>query len=216
MNRFPAIVGLAILVWQMSPSASAQESGQLAQNLVEEIESAIFGEIERQQIVGASVGIVIDGKIAFVRGFGLADREKEKPATSKTIYNWASNSKPVMAIAAMQLVEAGKLDLDADIRTYVSEFPEKDGVVTTRFLMCHQSGIPHYTNGRIVPLNSSTPDDPLAELDPVVALGRFGGSPLLYKPGEGFSYSSYAYVLLSAVVSERENNPLPIKSTNAF
>jgi CubicO group peptidase (beta-lactamase class C family) len=208
MRRLNKIIVLFFFISTLTIAVPAQESDRLTSTQIEQIESAVQHEMEQQQIVGASVGIVMNGKVVYVKGFGFADQEKQRPATENTIYNWASNSKPIMAIAAMQLVESKQLDLDADIRVYVPEFPEKDGVVTARLLLCHQSGIPHYTNGRIVPLNNEASSDPLAELDPIIAINRFGGSPLLYKPGEGYSYSSYAYVLLSAVVQRAGKMPI--------
>jgi serine beta-lactamase-like protein LACTB, mitochondrial len=115
------------------------------------------------------------------------------------VFNWASNSKPLAAVSAMQLVEQKKLDLDADVRTLVPEFPDPGAVITCRHLLCHQSGIVHYSNGRVVRTernyNSERPF-----LDPVIALDTFNKSPLLFAPGEKTSYSSHAYILLSAAI----------------
>lgn len=206
MSRF------AILLWLLWAVpvriVGAQQGLQFPEDWSARIDAAVQKELDSQQIAGASIGIVLDGRLALTRGYGLADIESNRPATEHTVYNWASNSKPVMAVAAMQLVDAGKLDLDADIRTWLPDFPEKAGVITTRHLLCHQSGLPHYSNGTIVPLPSDATTDPLAERDPLVAIRRFAGSPLLFQPGEKLSYSSYAYVLLSAVVQEAGGQPV--------
>ena len=70
------------------------------------------------------------------------------PASDATMYRWASISKPLTAVVAMQLPREKTLDLDRDVRKYVPEFPEKPWPVTARTdLLCHQSGIVHYTNG---------------------------------------------------------------------
>src|SRR5437763_17217905 len=106
----------------------------------------------------------------------------------------------------MQLVDKHLLDLDADVRKYVPEFPDKGEVITVRHLLCHQSGIPHYGHGRIVPTQRSyTTNQPF--LDPVHSLDRFNQSPLIFKPGEKTSYSSYAYILLSAAVQRAGKEP---------
>lgn len=188
--------------------AYAQRSApSLSKQQQEAIDDAVRSEMESQQLVGVAVGVLRNGRVVFVRGYGMADREKKIPVTERTVFNWASNSKPFIAVAAMQLVERGDLDLDADIRQYLPELPDKGSKVTVRHLLCHQSGFPHYSNGLIVPL-SKPPDDPLQELDPVVALNRFGASPLIFCPGERFEYSSYAFVILTAIVQRAGKAPI--------
>lgn len=173
--------------------------GSLTARISAAVDAAVLREMEKQQLVGVSIGIIQDREIVYLAGYGLADREAKIPTTIDTVMNWASNSKPMAAVAAMQLVERCRLDLDVDVRRYVPEFPEKDGVITIRQLLCHQSGIPHYENGRIVPTQRAYGcERPF--LDPVLALDSFNLSPLIYKPGTKSEYSSYAYVLLSAVV----------------
>ena len=124
-------------------------------------------------------------------------RSRVDPATTQ--FRWASISKPVTAIAALQLVEKGLLDLDADVRTYVPEFPEKDFKITARQLLCHQAGIVHYDNGKVVPTEKKYKEaHPFADV--VTALDTFKESPLLSVPGEKYSYTTHGFILLSAVV----------------
>jgi CubicO group peptidase (beta-lactamase class C family) len=170
------------------------------------VDAAVAAEMEKQQVVGAAVGIIRDGAIVYLKGYGLADRETKSPVTAESVFNWASNSKPLAAVLAMQLVEAKKLDLDADVRTYVPEFPDKGATITTRHLLCHQSGIPHYANGKVVPtVRKYSEKHPFA--DPIHSLDRFNKSPLIFKPGEKVDYSSYAYILLSAVIQRAGKQP---------
>lgn len=170
------------------------------------IDKAVESEMRTQQLVGVSIGVIQQNEIVYLAGYGHADRENAAAMTIDTVVNWASNSKPMAALAAMQLVERGLLNLDADVRCYVPEFPEKDGVITTRQLLCHQSGIPHYENGRIVPtVRSYLCSQP--HLDPVLALDTFNQSALIFKPGSKTEYSSYAYILLSAVVQRASRRP---------
>src|SRR5437667_2911212 len=64
------------------------------------VDAAVLGECKRQQIVGLAVGIIRDGRIVYLKGYGLADREAGTPVTTQTVFNWASNSKPLTAVAA--------------------------------------------------------------------------------------------------------------------
>ncbi len=157
-------------------------------------------EIEKQQLVGTAVIVIDDGKVVWSKGYGYADQEKKitvDPATTQ--FRWASISKPVTAIVALQLAEKGLLDLDADVRTYVPEFPEKDAKITARQLLCHQAGIVHYDNGKVVRTEKKyTEAHPFADV--ITALDTFKESPLLSVPGEKYAYTTHGYILLSAVV----------------
>lgn len=190
---------LLLALWPCAVHAALPIAKPLSPAQAAAVDQAVEAEIAKQQLVGVAVGILRDGQIAYVKGYGLADREQKTPVTTETEFNWASNSKPLAAVAAMQLVDEKKLDLDADVRTLVPEFPDPGAVITCRHLSCHQSGIVHYDNGRVVPTVKRYDSD-LPFLDPVVALDKFNKSPLLFQPGAKTSYSSHAYILLSAVI----------------
>lgn len=193
-----------LLLVASSAFAAVPIDKPLGATQVAAVDAAVQAEIDRQQLVGVAVDILRDGQIVFVKGYGLADRENKSPVTTETVFNWASNSKPLAAVAAMQLVERKQLDLDADVRKLVPEFPDPGAIVTCRHLLCHQSGIVHYTNGRVVPtVRAYQTEQPF--LDPVVALDTFNRSPLLFPPGTKTSYSSHAYILLSAAIQRAGN-----------
>lgn len=164
------------------------------------VEAMIQAEMKREEIVGMAVVVIEGGKIAWSKGYGFADRETKVPVDPAiTQFRWASISKPVTAIAALQLSEKGLLDLDADVRTFVPEFPDKGAKITPRELLCHQGGIVHYTNGPVVRTKRAY-SDPHPFADVVVALDTFKDSPLVNTPGTTYSYSTHGFILLSAVV----------------
>jgi CubicO group peptidase (beta-lactamase class C family) len=202
-TRLAPLVGLLLVRAAIAESPIAEA---LAPARASAVEAAVEAELARQEIVGLSLGIVQKGRIVFLKGYGLADREQSTPVTTDTVFNWASNSKPVAGVLAMQLVEQHKLDLDADVRTYVPEFPEKTVVITCRELLCHQSGLPHYKNGDVIG-TERTYDTDLPFLDPIVSLDKFNQSPLIFQPRERCEYSSHAYVLLSAAIQKAGGQP---------
>lgn len=211
--RLPIFRLMAIAVLCLVPAAALAQQGvqrttsTLPPETIEAIDATIASEMQEQQLIGVALGVIHNGQVAYLKGYGLADQERQTPVTPQTVFNWASNSKVVLAVAAMQLVQQGKLDLDADIRTYLPEFPDKGHTITARHLLCHTSGVPHYANGQVAPLSQQMA--PLEiELDPVASLNRFAAAPLLFSPGERLEYSSYAYVILSAVVQRAGKQPL--------
>lgn len=177
-------------------------SGLFAQDvrLTDKLDQVARAEIEKQKLIGTAVGVVTDGQIVMLKGYGDADREAKAPVDPlKSSFRWASCSKPVTAIAALQLAEAKKLDLDADVRKYVPEFPDKGASITARQLLCHQGGIVHYTNGKVLKSKAEYASERPFD-DVVTALDTFKESPLVNDPGEKYAYSTHGYILLSAVV----------------
>ena len=145
------------------------------------------------QVPGISAAVSIDGTIVWSEGFGFADLENRVPARATTLYRIGSVSKPVTAIAVVQLAVDGALDLDAPIQTYVPSFPEKQGPISTRQVAGHLAGIRHYQGNESVGAGQRHYDDV------VDALAIFQDDPLLSAPGERYSYSSYGWNLISAV-----------------
>lgn len=183
--------------------------GQSTFAKTEAVDQAVQAEMHEQQIVGVAIGIIREGKIVYTQGYGSADIEAQKPVTENSIFNWASNSKPLIAAAALQLVQTQQLDLDVPISNYIPELPADLQPLTTRQLLCHQSGIPHYSNGKIVP--AETIPTEAEQLDPREAIKRFIKSPLIFTPNTKTEYSSHAYVLLSAVVQAAGKEPLELQ-----
>ena len=174
-------------------------SGTSGASLFQRIDEAAESEMERQQIIGFAVGIIQENKIAYLKGYGWEDREKRVPVTRKTMFRWASISKSLTALAAMQLWEKGHLELDADVRSYVPEFPDKGHKVTLRQLLSHQGGIVHYTNGPVI-VTQRQYKQPNPFENVLLALDSFKESPLVNVPGEKYSYTTHGYILLSAAL----------------
>jgi serine beta-lactamase-like protein LACTB, mitochondrial len=185
-------VSLAALV-VCSAALAAGRPAHLSPAKVRDIELAVEAEMSRQRIPAISVAVGEDLQLAWSRGFGVADLEDNAAATPETLYRIASISKPITAVAVMQLVERGKLDLDAPIQRYVPSFPEKPWPLTARQLLSHLGGIRHYASPAEVYSTRHYAD--LTE-----ALHIFSSEPLLAQPGAEFHYSTYGYVLLGAAV----------------
>ncbi len=158
-----------------------------------EIERMISEEMSRQGIPAVSVAVGAGGSLQWSAGFGLADVENFVPAKAATVYRLGSISKPITAVAVMQLAEAGKIVLDAQIQSYVSSFPQKPWPVTVRQLLGHLGGIRHYRNP--AEINSTRHFE-----DTFSPLRVFQDDPLAAEPGTKFIYSTFGYVLLGAAV----------------
>lgn len=133
------------------------------------------------------------GEIIYAEGLGYADVEQEVPVDPyKTKFRIASISKTLTADALAQLVEAEKLDLDLEIQAYLPDFPKKRWPLTTRMVAGHIGGVRHYRGNE----NLSIEHFPTVK----DGLEIFKEDTLLFEPGTKYSYSSYGFNLISAVI----------------
>lgn len=170
----------------------------LAQDYSAAIEKARFLILEHQkqtQIPGVQVALMIDDSLIWSEAMGFRDLDAELPVESDTKFRVASISKSITSLALAKLMEEDQIDIDKDIKHYLPEFPEKEYPITTRQLASSTSGIRHYTEK----------DPRYNEVhypDILSALEKFENDPLLFKPGTAYQYSSYGWVLLSAVMEK--------------
>lgn len=110
------------------------------------LEEVIADELEQGILPGVSIALIDDQQVVLSAGYGWADKRKQTPATADTIYRVGSISKVFTALAAMQLVEQGIIDLDVPLKEILPDFRivrPFEGVadITLRQLMCHRSGM---------------------------------------------------------------------------
>jgi len=140
-----------------------------------------------------SIAISKRGELVWSEGFGFADLERRVEACPNHQFRVGSVSKPLTAAGMARLNELGRLDLDRNVRTYVPEFPDKRYVITARELASHRAGIRHYHDD-LEAISTVGYPNVIASLD------KFKDDSLLFPPDTKSSYSSYGYVLLSAVM----------------
>ncbi|HEY9428297.1 MAG TPA: serine hydrolase domain-containing protein [Gemmatimonadaceae bacterium] len=155
--------------------------------------------VAKDNLPGASVAVGIDGQIVWAEGFGWADLEQRVPVTSLTRFRIGSVSKPLTSVAVGLLYERGKVDLDAPVQKYVPSFPKKRWPISTRQLMGHVAGLRHYRGDEF--LSSEHYDNVLEGLE------IFAHDSLLFRPGTAYSYSTYGWNLVSAVVESAAGEP---------
>ena len=138
-----------------------------------------------------------DGKTVFAQAYGLADREKKTPNTLKTRFRLGSMNKMFTAVATLQLVQSGKLDLKAPFGNYLTDYPNKDvaSKVTVEQLLSHTGGTgdifgPEFDKKRLE----------LKTLQDYVKL--YGNRALEFEPGSRWQYSNYGFLLLGVLVEK--------------
>ncbi|HEX8116418.1 MAG TPA: serine hydrolase domain-containing protein [Pyrinomonadaceae bacterium] len=194
--RARAACALCLLALFSSSYAAAQQAARqeaLPPEKVRQIEALVAAEMSKQKIPGLTVAVVSDRRVRWSRGFGLQDIENNVAARPATVYRLGSISKPITAVAVMQLFERGRLDLDAPVQKYCPAFPEKQWPVTTRQLLGHLAGVRHYKSDE--EFNSTRLYASVTE-----GLSIFKDDPLLFEPGTKYSYTTHGYSVLGCVV----------------
>jgi len=158
-------------------------------------------EMERADIAGTVVTVVKDGKVLLARGYGYADRAHKTPVSpDTTLFRIGSVSKVFTWTAVMQLVDAGKLDLDADIQRYL-DFPIPPAFgkpITLRNLMTHTSGFEETIQDMW-----AAPDEPIRLRDYLVR----HVPKRIFAPGTTPAYSNYGATLAAYIVERVAHEP---------
>jgi CubicO group peptidase (beta-lactamase class C family) len=151
--------------------------------------------LKRADIAGAVVVVVKDGQVVLAKGYGYADVAKKTPVDpATTLFRPGSISKLFTWTAVMQLVEAGKLDLDRDINAYLDfRVPPRDGKpITLRQLMTHTPGFEEHDKALIVA-------DP-AKVMPLSVWEKTQLPRRIFPPGEVPAYSNYGAATAGYIV----------------
>jgi len=156
----------------------------------------LFKEWDTIDSPGAAVGIFKDGKIAYARGYGLANLDHSIPISPQTVFRVGSVSKQFTAMCIALLIEQGKISLDYDMRKYLPEMHEFDPPVTIRQMIHHTSGIRDYLVLQGLAGRSDGYFYTSREVVDLISRQK----NLNFKPGSKYSYSNSGYFLLAEIV----------------
>ena len=152
--------------------------------------------VDKNIYTGVAAGISIQENRVWLKAAGHSDKANNKAMEVQTITRTASIAKSMTAIAVIQLVEQGLIDLDAPIQTYIPDYPtKKAGTITTRQLLYQTAGIPNYASVKEVQNTKAFPS--LAN-----AVDVFKNRDLIHQPGTAFSYATYNYVVLGLIIEK--------------
>ncbi len=192
---------------RITPPTAPEVRGDLTRADVDDwLDGLVPTALQREALAGAVVTVVADGKIITERGYGAADLgEGDRPPVlvdpARTLFRVGSVSKLVTATAVMQQVQAGKLDLDADIQGYL-DFELKrtfDEPVTLRHLLSHSAGYEDRIRGVIMAEGTPEPD-----LRTEVSVDQ---PEQLYRPGTVPAYSNWSNSLAAYIVQRVTGMP---------
>ena len=198
MRSFPALT-LILLLSAPALLSAGEVPVQLSPERLKGVKKALVAEVEAGAIPGGLVLVACGGEVVVCETAGFMDREGKRPVRRDTIFRAYSMTKPITAVAALQLYERGLLDLDDPVANYLPELAKvtvagaKPGAqaraMTVRDLMRHTSGLSYGWGGSAADqgyrkVNILDPEAPLEALTK-----KLGGLPLDHAPGSAWKYS---------------------------
>lgn len=221
MKRIIQIILPALLLSQCAPkepeSALEKEIRQIETGLMKRIQIkgqtpktfSIEEQMKLYNVPGVSIAVVRDGKIKWAKGYGIANSETGSKVDENTLFQAGSISKPIAALSALKLWEEGKVDLDTDVNTYLTNWKVEENSfteqadVTLRLLLTHSAGMtvhgfPGYTQ-----------EDDFPTIETV--LNGEGNTGKIYTdtlPGAMWRYSGGGYTIMEKVVEDVSGLPL--------
>jgi CubicO group peptidase (beta-lactamase class C family) len=156
------------------------------------VDGYIKAEMQKQRIPGLSLAVIKDGQVVLAKGYGHANVEHQVPVKPETIFQSGSVGKQFTATAVMMLVEEGKIGLNDRINKYFTDAPESWKDIAVRHLLTHTAGTTDYPKD--FDFRRDYTEDEL--------LKRAASIPLIFHPGEKWSYSNLGYMMLGILVSK--------------
>lgn len=205
-----AISGLSLLVRltatklhtepRQIPSVTNSPPSPKLADVIEQSRNFVRTSLSDGNLPGVSVAAGLDGKIVWAEGFGFANLENHVPVTPEHRFRIGTASIALTSAGLGVLLDEGRLKLDDEIQMYVPEFGKRQWPVTIRQVMGHLGGV-----------MGEDPDNGVLTSSPCErttdALNLFIKEPI-FQPGKEFRFSTFGWILLTAVVERVANQPL--------
>jgi D-alanyl-D-alanine carboxypeptidase len=203
LHRVIAVLVLVIAaaVTATQTSATAQAQAQLSPELVARIDKLATESLAASGVPSASVAVVRDGQIVYLKAYGAARLDPKTSAAPEMRYSIGSISKQFTATSILLLQEQGKLSLDDKVAKFIPDLTRANEV-TIRQLLSHTSGYQDYwPQDYVMPMM----------LKPVTAQQIMDGwarKPLDFDPGSKWQYSNTNYVIAGVIIEKASGKPL--------
>lgn len=194
------LIAILILMTSVNGVAFANEDESTNGNLdISAIDEFMTNEIERLNIPGASLAVVKGDQVEYLQGYGISNADGEK-MTAQTPIVIGSVSKSFTALAIMQLVEQGEINLEEPVQSYIPWFQladkEASKKITIQHLLNHTSGLSTYDGQVSISQGDQTLKEHIQSLE---------NTELTYPIGEQYQYSNINYIILGLVIEEATN-----------
>jgi CubicO group peptidase (beta-lactamase class C family) len=191
------------VLWLSLPGPTVAQSVQSPPSWVPAV-NAVFADVASATSPGCALGVFQNGRIAYERGYGMADLERDVAIQPSSVFYVGSLSKQFTAFAIALASSEGKLALDDDVRKWIPELPDYGSRLTVRHLVHHMSGLRDYNT--VLDIAGLRNDEAFDNATVLRIVSR--QRALNFAPGDEYLYSNSGYVLLSLIVERATGMPL--------
>ena len=190
---------------------AAIENGLLKSIQVESVDPDTYNILDRMKhhnVPGASIAVVRNGEIQWAKGYGFANTTLQTKVDQNTLFQAGSISKPVAALAALKLVEEGKLDLDTDINNYLKTWKISENKFTTNVKVTLRRLLTHTAGMTVHGFPGYTQKDTFPSIESVLN-GKGNTSAIMVDtiPGSIWRYSGGGYTVMEKAVEDVSGEP---------
>lgn len=180
------------------PAAQAQVADDWRE-AAQDLDKMLAGARAKLNAPSLSAAISVNGQIVWAKAVGFENIESKIPASTATAYRLGSTAKAVTSVMAGVLIEKGAIDLEAQLSKYMPDLAAPMAGLTVRQVMSHTGGVRNYQLCFCFPawenLSTAHFDGPQRD-----TLRAYEADPLIFKPGEGFAYTSLGYNAVGGVI----------------
>lgn len=204
----PRATRALVLALLLPATIAAQSAAARAQRSISAADrariDALFKDFDKPHVPGCALGVFQGGALAYGRGYGWADLERNVPITTNSLFDIGSTSKQFAAVSIALLVAEHRLAYTDDIRKYLPEMPDYGAPITIDNLMRHTSGLRDYTG--LLVLAGHTLEEATTDSQALASIVR--QQHLNFPTGSKYEYSNTGYFLLSIIIGRVTGKPL--------
>jgi CubicO group peptidase (beta-lactamase class C family) len=156
----------------------------------------ILSEQFKTNGTGATALVARNGQVIYKKAFGMANLELNVPMKVDQVFRIGSITKQFTAVAILQLVEQGKLNLQDEITKFIPDYPTQGFTITIEHLLTHTSGIQDYSRMK------DTANRIAGDVTPIEMIDYFKNEPMRFAPGTKWEYSNSGYFLLGYIIEK--------------
>jgi CubicO group peptidase (beta-lactamase class C family) len=206
-DHMTAYLRTNLLVEHLTKFLASVEKAGLDATTVAKIEALVAKTMQENKVPGYAMCVVKDGSEVYSKGFGVAELGGDQPVTPQSVFAIRSTTKSFTAVALMQLVEQGKVDLDKPVTVYLPYFKMTDPRykdITVRMLASHTSGFTDEAVTATLPHNEQP-----TEVDAAIEwyVRSLSDDTLTAAPSETWQYADTNFILLGDIIGKVSGEP---------
>lgn len=201
--KFNSRLSIVLTMFFFATCLHAQPVSKSDAELIGKVDK-LLAAVYKPNETGATALIARKGTVIYKKALGMANLELDVPMQIDHVFRIGSISKQFTAVAILQLLEKGKLNLQDDIKKFIPDYPTHGYTITIEHLLNHTSGIKSYTD-----MNEWDDQVRRKDFTPAALVDYFKNQPMDFAPGTKWNYNNSGYFLLGYIIEKASGKTYP-------